>query len=35
MAGEIWLREIVEKLDMLLEDFSGEEARAWEIAIRT
>lgn len=34
LNGEEWLREIVERLDMLLDDFTGEEARAWEMAIR-
>ncbi|MCO7121943.1 CHC2 zinc finger domain-containing protein [Ihubacter massiliensis] len=31
--GEEWLKEIVEKLDDLLDDFSGEEARLWETAM--
>ena len=32
--GEEWLAEPVRKLDILLDDFSGEEVRAWEMAIR-
>lgn len=28
--GEEWLAEPVRKLDILLDDFSGEEARNWE-----
>lgn len=32
--GEEWLRETVEKLDDLLDDFSGEEARLWETAMK-
>ena len=31
--GEEWLKEMVEKLDDLLDDFSGEEARLWETAM--
>lgn len=30
--GEEWLKDIIEKLDILLDDFSGEEARLWEMA---
>ena len=32
--GEEWLKEIVERLDDLLDDFSGEEARLWETAMK-
>ena len=32
--GEDWLEEIVRRLDILLDDFSGKEARAWEMAMR-
>ncbi|MEG0830674.1 MAG: CHC2 zinc finger domain-containing protein [Anaerovoracaceae bacterium] len=32
--GEDWLGEIVEKLDYLLDDFSGEEARLWETIMK-
>lgn len=31
IAGEDWLSEIVNKLDMILDDFTGEEARAWKM----
>ena len=31
---EEWLQNMVERLDMLLDDFTGEEARAWEMAMR-
>lgn len=31
--GEEWLGEIIERLDILLDDFTGEEALAWEMAI--
>lgn len=31
--GEEWLKNIIEKLDILLDDFSGEEARLWEMAM--
>lgn len=34
LNGEDWLGDIVNKLDMILDDFSGEEARAWEMAIK-
>lgn len=30
--GEEWLKDMIEKLDILLDDFSGEEARLWEMA---
>ena len=33
LAGEEELEEVVDRLDMLLDDFTGEEARAWQIAI--
>lgn len=32
--GEKWLSDIVRRLDILLDDFKGEEARAWEMAMR-
>lgn len=32
--GESWLRDIVERLGLLLDDFTGEEARMWQTAIR-
>lgn len=32
--GEEWLKETVEKLDDLLDDFSGEEVRLWETAMK-
>lgn len=31
--GEEWLENIVTRIDILLDDFTGEEARLWEIAI--
>lgn len=34
ISGEDWLSEIVRKLDTLLDDFTGEEARAWEVVMR-
>lgn len=33
--GEEWLAEPIRRLDMLLDDFSGEEVRAWEMAMMT
>ena len=33
LNGEEWLEDMIKKLDVILDDFSGEEARAWEIAI--
>ena len=33
LAGEEELGEVVDRLDMLLDDFTGEEARAWQMAI--
>lgn len=33
LNGEEWLEGIVKKLDVILDDFSGEEARAWQMAI--
>lgn len=32
--GEEWLKNIIEKLDILLDDFTGEEARLWEMTVR-
>ena len=32
--GEEWLKDMIEKMDILLDDFSGEEARLWEMAVR-
>lgn len=34
ISGEEWLSDIVRRLDILLDDFKGEEARAWEMAMR-
>lgn len=31
--GESWLQNIVESLGLLLDDFTGEEARMWQTAI--
>lgn len=31
LNGEKWLEDMIDKLDMILDDFSGEEARAWEM----
>ena len=31
LDGEEWLKDMIDKLDMILDDFSGEEARAWEM----
>ena len=31
--GEDWLEDIVKRLDILLDDFTGEEARLWETAM--
>lgn len=33
LSGEEWLSEVVRRLDILLDDFTGEEARAWQMAI--
>lgn len=33
ISGEEWLGGIIERLDVLLDDFTGEEALAWEMAI--
>ncbi len=33
LDGEEWLKDMIDKLDMILDDFSGEEARAWEMII--
>lgn len=33
--GEDWLKDMIEKLDILLDDFSGEEARLWEMAMKS
>lgn len=33
LNGEEWLKDMINKLDMILDDFSGEEARAWEIVM--
>lgn len=30
VRGEEWLDEIIRKLDLILDDYTGEEARAWE-----
>ncbi len=35
LKGEEWLGGIIERLDILLDDFTGEEARAWETAFKT
>lgn len=32
--GESWLQNIVEHLGLLLDDFTGEEARRWETAMK-
>lgn len=34
ISGEEWLSDIVRRLDILLDDFKGEEARAWEIVMK-
>ena len=31
--GEKWLENMINKLDAMLDNFSGEEARAWEIVM--
>lgn len=31
ISGENWLDEMVNKLDRILDDFTGEEARAWKM----
>lgn len=33
LNGEKWLEDMINKLDMILDDFSGEEARAWEMVM--
>lgn len=31
--GEEWLREMIENINMILDDYTGEEARAWKMAM--
>lgn len=33
--GEEWLGDIIERLDILLDDHTGEEAQAWEMIFET